>query len=113
MQVLFTLLSAVTFIAYGTLCLTTNHMKKEFQRYGLAKYRRLTGVLELLGGLGLLMGLKIKLILIISSAGLGLLMSLGAFTRFRVKDPFIEIIPAIILLILNFSIFFMAVGIYF
>jgi hypothetical protein len=106
MDVLFTLLSSITFIFYGVTCLTTNHMKSEFERYGLSKYRRLTGVLELLGGLGLIVGFKIKMILMLSSAGLGFLMLLGTLTRIKVKDPLAEILPAISLMIINFIILY-------
>jgi hypothetical protein len=106
MQVLFILLSAATFIFYGVLCLSTDHMKKEFERYGMSRFRRLTGVLELLGGVGLIVGLQFKIILIISSAGLGLLMLLGSLTRIRVKDPFIELLPALLLMVINFWILY-------
>ena len=43
--------------SYGFLCLTTDHMSEEFKRYGLTKYKKLTGVLEILGAIGLIVGL--------------------------------------------------------
>jgi uncharacterized membrane protein YphA (DoxX/SURF4 family) len=106
MDVLFTLLSSITFIFYGVTCLTTNHMKSEFERYGLAKYRRLTGVLELLGGLGLIAGLQIRMILMISSAGLGFLMLLGTLTRIKAKDSVVDTLPAVSLMLINFIILY-------
>ena len=110
MEVLLTFVSAVIFIFYGVLCLSTNHMMKEFQRYGLSKYRRLTGVLELLGGIGLIVGLEFPLILTVSSGGLGTLMFLGGMTRMRVKDPIIELIPALILMVVNFYILYTTIN---
>lgn len=109
MKDLFTLLAALTFITYGILCLVTNHMKNEFERYGMSKYRKLTGVLELLGGIGLIVGFKFNLILIIASAGLGSLMFLGSLARIRVRDSIVEILPALSLMILNFYLLYEAI----
>lgn len=98
---IFALVSGLIFIIYGLLCLLTNHMLEEFSRYGLSGYRRLVGYLELLGGFGLFVGLYYSPLLIISSAGLALLMFLGVMTRIRVKDPFIQITPALVLMFVN------------
>lgn len=51
-----TFLTAISFLFYGTSCLTTAHMKKEFQRFGYPRQRLLTGYLQLLGALGLIIG---------------------------------------------------------
>ena len=95
------IISAVAFITYGLLCTFSGHMAKEFERYGLSKFRVLTGILEVLGGTGILLGLLYKPLLIFSAGGLTLLMFLGIITRIRVSDPIIETIPAFILFILN------------
>ena len=77
-------------------------MEDEFKRYGFSKFRLLTGYLELLGAIGIIVGLYlIPFIYIFSTIGLSLLMALGIWTRFRVKDPWYQIIPAISLFILN------------
>lgn len=99
------IITSILFLVYGTLCLITNHMMKEFDRYGLSQFRTLTGVLEILGGAGLLVGILFKPILLISSFGLALLMFLGTGTRLRVKDPWFEIIPAFVLMLVNIFIF--------
>ncbi len=102
MFLLLTILTSLMFIAYGLLCLLTNHMQEEFDRYGLSKFRFLTGLLELLGGLGLLLGHYYYLPLFLFSAlGLAILMLLGVLVRFKVKDPFYLSLPAFILLVLN------------
>ena len=103
-------LSACTFIFYGTLCLLTNHMKAEFQRYGMEKFRTLTGVLEVLGGLGLLSGLYYTPLMVISSGGLATLMLMGTVVRIRCKDAFLEIIPAFSLMLLNTYILLKTLG---
>jgi hypothetical protein len=82
-------------------------MKTEFQRYGLSEFRKLTGTLELLGGTGLLVGQYYYSPLItLSASGLALLMFLGVIVRIRTRDPLIEILPALILMVVNLKIFF-------
>ena len=44
--------SSMLFVMYGLLCLTSDRMVQEFDRYGLTKLRVLIGVLELCGGFG-------------------------------------------------------------
>lgn len=107
MLISITILSSIAFIIYGFLCLTTDHMTEEFERYQLQRFRRLTGILELLGGIGLLVGLKYPAIHAIAALGLTLLMSMGIIVRAKVKDPILEIIPAGILMIINATIIYL------
>jgi hypothetical protein len=100
------LFNGIAFISYGLLVLTTDHMVKEFTRYGLIKFRKLTGVLEFLGGLGAIVGLLYPPLLLFSTGGLFLLMLLGTVVRLRLKDPPLQIIPAFVLMILNGHIFY-------
>ena len=105
-------LSGSCFIFYGCLILMTNHMKLEFKRYGMSQFRLLTGVLELLGGVGLIVGLHYHPLYLLSSLGLGILMLLGSITRVRVKDRPVEIIPAFVLMVINLYLFFEGTGIF-
>lgn len=100
-----TILLSLSFIIYGCLCLFTNHMKKEFKRYGLSKFRKLTGLLELMGGIGVIIGLKYPLFFFISTSGLSLLMLLGIITRIRVQDKIIAIMPAFFYFALSLFLF--------
>lgn len=102
------MISGLTFIFYGLLCLTTSHMINEFERYKLLRFRNLVGFLELLGGTGLLIGLRYSFIKMVASLGLSILMLLGVIVRVKIKDSFILIIPAFILMILNLYIFYQA-----
>lgn len=79
-------------------------MKIEFERYGLKKYRTLTGSLEFLGGLGQLIGIQYPLILIAASAGLALLMFLGFCVRLKIRDPLLRCLPALFFMLINFYI---------
>ena len=81
-------------------------MALEFKRYGLTKFKSLTGCLEIAGGLGSLLGLLNQPILIFSTAGLSLLMLLGVCVRIKVRDPWHQIIPAFILMLVNGYIFY-------
>jgi len=93
--------AAVLFLVYGLLCLFSNGMEAEFERYGLSRFRRPTGALEVLGGVGLLVGLLITEVMLVASAGLALLMLLGLVARIRVRDPLLEMVPAAVLLVMN------------
>lgn len=94
--------SAVAFLAYGTACLALDGMKRDFERFGMARLRVLTGALEVLGALGLLAGWALSPLLVAASAGgLALLMGAGVATRIRVLDSLAQTLPALVLLLMN------------
>jgi uncharacterized membrane protein YphA (DoxX/SURF4 family) len=99
-------ISSVSFMIYGIAYFTTPQMKTEFKRFGLKKVGALTAILELLGAVGLLVGLKFLPILLISSGGLALLMFLGVIVRIKVKDNLLVTLPALFYMLLNAYIFF-------
>ena len=99
------LVSSLTFLFYGCLCLASSSMKSEFIRFGLPGLRTLTGVLEVMGGIGLLAGLYWPVCLLLASAGLFLLMLAAVGARLRIQDPLAACLPAIGLMLLNASIF--------
>ena len=99
------LLSAILFGGYGLNCLLSERLVAEFERYGLARLRRLTGMLQVAASVGLLAGLFDRPLLLLSSGGLALMMFLAVVTRFRIKDPLLAAIPALALCLLNAFIF--------
>jgi uncharacterized membrane protein YphA (DoxX/SURF4 family) len=103
-------LSVVLFLYYGLDCLLSDGMVVEFERYGLSRYRRLTGSLEVLGAVGLIVGYFVLPVLVLASAGLTLLMALGVATRVRVRDPIAETIPAFALMLVNAYVLFYALS---
>ncbi len=105
------LISSLSFLGYGIAYFKSPQMKSEFKRFGLEKAGMLTAVLELLGAVGLLVGLKFRLILLISAGGLALLMFLGVAVRIKVKDSFWIALPALFFMTLNSYIFFMSLHI--
>lgn len=98
------ILSIGSFLYFGFSCLFSNGMVEEFERYGLSRFRRLVGALELLGAMGLLAGYFLTPLTVAAAAGLSLLMLLGVATRIRVRDSLLETLPAILLLAANFYI---------
>lgn len=104
----FTLLvvgSGSAFIIYGLSCLWAPAMHREFERFGLAKYRVLTGILEVLGGVGLLGGFVWPPAWWIASGGLCLLMLCGVGVRLRLRDGVLATLPAFVLMLVNGYIF--------
>jgi DoxX-like family len=112
-----TLFSGISFLIYGVGCFTSPYLKKEFIRYGMPKdWQRMgTGVLQILGGLGLIGGLMGGLILeksstvlpivsvlsMISAGGLALMMAIAIAVRIKIKDSFLQTIPAILYFLIN------------
>ncbi len=95
MFVTLNLFCALSFIGYGVSCLTTGHMVREFERYGLPRYRKLNGVLQVLGATGLLIGFQVPLIGALAAGGLALQMLLGFGVRLKIRDSFSRSVPAL------------------
>ena len=105
-----TLLSSLSFFAYAFSYFNTPHMKREFKRFGLEKIGLTTVVLEIIGAVGLLVGLKFHFILMISSLGLALLMFAGLIVRIKSKDSIWISLPAFFYLALNAYIFWASIN---
>jgi len=97
--------SSISFLFYGISYFASTKMKSEFKRFGLEKFGAVTAILELMGGLGLIIGLKFNPILVISSFGLALLMFLGVLVRIKVKDSILITLPALFYMLLNLYLF--------
>ena len=83
-------------------------MKIEFKRFGLEKFGSLTAILEILGAIGLLLGMRFHPILLISSGGLTILMFLGVLVRIKMKDSLLISTPATVYMLLNAWIFYLS-----
>lgn len=93
-QTFVVLVCALSFLGYGLSCLSSPHMVVEFQRYGLAGFRRITGILQLLAATGLIIGLFLPPIGGIAAAGLALQMACGLVVRVKIGDPWYLCFPA-------------------
>ncbi|MFT4943727.1 MAG: hypothetical protein ACI8RH_001472, partial [Flavobacteriales bacterium] len=80
----------------------SKHMDIEFKRFGIPQFLKLTGSLQILGGLALLIGSWVLPILaFIGATGLFILMCLGFLVRLKIKDSFLRAAPAFIFALLN------------
>lgn len=89
------LLTGLSFLVFGSGCFFSARMRKEFQRYGLGRFRLLTGGLQVAGGLGLLLGAWSDHIGFAASLGLAVLMLMGVGVRRKIGDTWLQTIPAI------------------
>lgn len=97
-----TWLSSMAFIYFGINCFYSKFIISEFKRYDLPTFRKLTGLLQLLGAIGLLIGLYLyPILLLLASTGLCLLMFAGFTVRLKIKDNFIQSSPSFIFAVLN------------
>lgn len=96
-----TLVLIISFLVYGGRCLFTETMVREFERWRVPQLRHLTGLLEMIGALGLVVGQGIPWIGFLAAAGLSLLMVCGVLVRMRIKDSLLQTLPAVIFLALS------------
>jgi uncharacterized membrane protein HdeD (DUF308 family) len=101
MRVVLSFFSGISFVFFGLACFYNSLFVNEFYRYGLSEYRTIIGFFQLLGGIGSIIGVFDKRILIISSLGLSVMMLLGVGVRIKINDTFIQTLPALTYLIVN------------
>ncbi|MGC6425198.1 MAG: DoxX family protein [Lentimonas sp.] len=94
MNHLLILFCSVSFLFYGLSCLFAKQMVLEFERYGLARFRALTGALQLLASTGLLIGLELPMLGGTAAAGLAAQMACGLAVRVKIGDPWWRCLPA-------------------
>lgn len=104
------LLSATAFAGYGVHCLRSRRMVEEFDRYGLARFRTLTGVLQLAGSAGLIVGFVYPPLTLLASGGLSALMLCGTVVRIVIRDPWYAALPAFGFFVLNAFILLAGLG---
>jgi hypothetical protein len=102
-------ISSLSFVGYGITYFTSPHMKQEFIRFGLPGLGRMTAVFQILGAAGLLAGFRFPILLVLASGGLALMMLVGVAVRVKLKDSLWVSIPALFFLMLNSTIFILAI----
>ena len=105
MRLSLSIISGISFIFFGLACFFSNVFINEFNRYGLSEYTKIVGFFQLLGGIGCIIGVLYKRLLIISSLGLSIMMLMGVVVRVKINDTFFQTLPAILYLIINSIIF--------
>ena len=95
------LFTGISFIIYGINSFYSKRMIREFKRWGYKKHRKTISSLQILGGLGLVIGLQINIILIASSLCLSIMMFVAIIVRVKINDNVARILPAITYLVLS------------
>jgi hypothetical protein len=96
-----TLVLSISFLTYGSRCLFAKAMVREFARWEVPRLRYLTGFLEVLGALGLIVGQWFPWLGLCAAAGLSLLMVCGIVVRLRIRDTLLQTLPAVLFLLLS------------
>ena len=92
---------SLSFIFYSLNAMFSKKMKDDFTRWGFQKYRILISCIQLLSGLLLLLSFFYPFLIIYCSS-IFFIMMLGAiFVRIRIKDSFLETLPAFFYFFLN------------
>lgn len=79
-------------------------MVVEYKRWGYPRQRNLIGSLQLLGGVGLLLGLLFQPLIPLSSASLMLMMLAALGVRININDQPLLMLPAFFYATINFLI---------
>lgn len=104
------ILSVAIFLYYGLAVFFSDAMVTEFKRFGLLRIRKLTGVLELLGALGLIAGYFVPQLTVAAAGGLSVLMAAGVIVRIRCRDSLVDILPASVMMLVNLFVVLYALG---
>ena len=90
-----------SFLFYALHALFSQKMKDEFSRWGVQKYRILISCIQLSSGFSLLLSFFYPFLVIYCSS-IFFTMMLGAiFVRIRIKDSFLDTLPALLYFFLN------------
>lgn len=81
----------------------------EYERWGFKNQRIILGCCQLLGGLGLLVGLLIPLMLSVASFLLTCMMLTAVFVRIRIKESVLKMLPALLYVLVNATIFYFSI----
>ena len=82
-------------------------MVVEFERYRLARFRKITGYLQILGAVGLLIGfLGTPIVGLLASLGLSTQMLLGFGVRLLIRDSFLQCLPSLSFMMINVGLVF-------
>lgn len=95
-----TAFTGISFIVYGINSFRSKRMIREFKRWGLADKRKIIGVCQCIGGLGLLVGFEYDATIIISSLFIIIMMLVAILVRIQIRDNISDILPAIAYMLL-------------
>jgi len=106
LNIIILVFSALSFIFYGITSFFSKRMVSEYARWGYSNQRILLGCMQLLGGIGLLVGLTNSVLLCVASFLLTFMMITAVLVRIKIKDSLINMFPAVFYTVLNFIILY-------
>jgi len=106
LNIIILVFSALSFIFYGITSFFSKRMVSEYARWGYSNQRILLGCMQLLGGIGLLVGLTNSVLLSVASFLLTFMMITAVLVRIKIKDSLINMFPALFYTVLNFIILY-------
>lgn len=95
------LLSGLSFAVYGAQTLFGTPPRGEFDRYGMPSLRLFVGSMQLLGALGVLVGIAYAPIGALAASGLSIMMALALIVRLRIHDAPRLMVPAASFAVIN------------
>lgn len=99
---IFVILNALFFLFYGFQSLISRLMIEEFKRFGMTpSQRKLTGILQILGAAGLIVGFYFPSIGLLSAAGFTVMMLVAFIVRVKIKDSIAQSAPSLIFMVIN------------
>tara|TARA_Y100001949_G_C15934766_1_gene307364 strand:- start:144 stop:485 length:342 start_codon:yes stop_codon:yes gene_type:complete len=101
--------TSLSFIIYGYSSFISRRMISEYRRWGFLSQRKTIGSLQIAGGFGLILGLKVNFLLLITSICFVIMMIFAIVVRIRIKDNITDILPAITYLFLNLLILYYSI----
>ena len=87
-------LTALSFLYYGAACMMSSSMKAEFERFGVPRLRIVIGILELMGGVGLLVGIAVPVLGFLAATGISLLMAIVVVQRIQQGATWVQMAQA-------------------
>ena len=106
LNIIILVFSALSFVFYGITSFFSKRMVSEYARWGYSNQRILLGCMQLLGGIGLLVGLTNSVLLCVASFLLTFMMITAVLVRIKIKDSLINMFPAVFYTCLNFIILY-------
>ncbi|MBY0383533.1 DoxX family protein [bacterium] len=99
----------ISFLFYGASCFLSQHIRKEFVRYKMNRWRKLTGALQIACCLGLSIGFYMPIFKSLSALLLTVIMSVALIVRLRIRDSAVRTSPALIYFLLSLFLFWKSV----
>ncbi len=76
-------------------------MRREFVRFGMPRWRVITGVLQIGASVGLVLGFVYPAAAVLAATGLSMMMLVALVVRVRIRDPLTGFLQAMGCLVLN------------